>query len=82
MQPFRKFDSAIEAFDAHARLLATGKPYAPFRAKLPDIRAAVYELGGGTPADPRYATAPRKSYGDTMWALISPNGNNLMQYDL
>jgi flagellum-specific peptidoglycan hydrolase FlgJ len=76
-QSFRAFASDDEAFLAHARLLATGAPYAAARAALPDIRAYAMALGGGTPARPRYATDP--NYGTSLWAVI--RGSSLTQYD-
>jgi flagellum-specific peptidoglycan hydrolase FlgJ len=35
-QPFREFSSIVEAFDAHAELIATAPVYAPAMAALPD----------------------------------------------
>jgi flagellum-specific peptidoglycan hydrolase FlgJ len=74
---FRKFASLEDAFEQHAKLLATGSAYAAFRAALPDIAKAADALGGGTPARPRYATDPL--YGSKLRAII--NGSNLKAYD-
>jgi len=74
---FRKFASLEEAFDLHAKLLATGTAYAAFRAALPDLVKATDALGGSTPAHPRYATDPL--YGSKLRAII--NGSNLKAYD-
>jgi flagellum-specific peptidoglycan hydrolase FlgJ len=74
---FRSFASAAESFDAHAKLLATGAPYASARAKLPDVFAFANELGGGTSARPRYATDPK--YGALIGSII--RGSNLTRYD-
>ena len=70
--PFRKFDSTAQAFDAHAKLLATGAPYAHARALLPAIFAFCDALTGV------YATDPH--YGDELGAVI--RGSNLTRYDL
>lgn len=77
--PFRAYASLDEAFDDHARLLARGKAMARFRAKLPDVNAAVAELGGGTSRDPRYATERRDVYAASMRGHIRQH--NLTQYD-
>ncbi len=68
---FRKFDSLAQAFDVHARLLATGTPYAHARSLLPDVEAFVKALTGV------YATDPH--YGAALTAII--RGGNLTQYD-
>ena len=59
---FRVFASLDEAFDDHARLLATAPAYAPARACLPDVKAFCAALTG------RYATDPQ--YGDRLAAVI------------
>jgi flagellum-specific peptidoglycan hydrolase FlgJ len=74
---FRAFDNDNEAFEAHAKLLATGSAYAAARAALPDPFAFADNLGGGTPARPRYATDPH--YGDKLGAII--RGSRLTRYD-
>jgi len=74
---FRDYTSLAEAFDAHAKLLATGAPYADFRKALPDLAKATAALGGGTPAHPRYATDP--DYGRKLMAVI--RGSNLTRFD-
>lgn len=58
--PFRKFASIAEAFDAHGRLLAQGKPYAAARAKLPDPEAFADALTGVYATDPKYGELLRK----------------------
>lgn len=74
---FRDYASLDEAFDAHARLLAKGAPYADFRRALPDLAKATAALGGGTPARPRYATDP--NYGASLMAII--RASNLERFD-
>jgi flagellum-specific peptidoglycan hydrolase FlgJ len=69
--PFRAFASLDEAFDEHARLLATAGCYAPARAKLPDVAAFCAALTGV------YATDPH--YGASLIAVIQ--GSDLTQYD-
>jgi len=68
---FRSFANDSEAFDAHAKLLATAGVYAPARAELPDVFAFADALTG------RYATDPR--YGALLGSII--RGSNLQQYD-
>jgi len=74
---FRDYASLTEAFDAHAKLLATGSAYADFRKALPDLVKATAALGGGTPVRPRYATDP--AYGSKLMAVI--RGSSLTKYD-
>jgi flagellum-specific peptidoglycan hydrolase FlgJ len=69
--PFRKFSSPAEAFDEHARLLATKGAYANARSKLPNADAFVDALTGV------YATDPH--YGQSLKAVM--HGSNLYQYD-
>ncbi len=69
--PFRAFASDAEAFDAHAKLLATGAPYVHARTLLPDPFKFAAALTGV------YATDPH--YGDTLAALMRTS--NLVQYD-
>lgn len=68
---FRKFDSLADAFEAHAKLLATARVYAPARSALPDPFRFADALTGV------YATDPH--YGDTLEAII--RGSNLQRYD-
>ena len=68
---FRSFDSDAEAFDAHAKLLATAGVYAHARAALPNAIAFGHALTG------TYATDPK--YGDLLQSII--NGSKLLQYD-
>lgn len=68
---FRKFASIADAFDLHAKLLATGTPYGKARATLPDPIAFAHALTGV------YATDPK--YGDLLTEII--HGSNLTQYD-
>ena len=56
VQRFRKFDSLAEAFDEHGRLLATARPYAPARQKLPDPFGFSDALTGVYATDPNYGT--------------------------
>jgi flagellum-specific peptidoglycan hydrolase FlgJ len=51
---FRKFDSLTDAFEARARLLATGKPYANARKHLDDPYAYADALTGVYATDPKY----------------------------
>jgi flagellum-specific peptidoglycan hydrolase FlgJ len=68
---FRKFESVAEAFDLHARLLATAPIYQPARDALPDPFAFADELTG------RYATDPH--YGSLLGSIM--RGSNLTRYD-
>ena len=68
---FRSFASLAEAFDAHARLLATAGVYAHARKALPDPFAFADALTG------TYATDPH--YGAALGAII--RGSHLEQYD-
>jgi flagellum-specific peptidoglycan hydrolase FlgJ len=69
-QPFAKFASQGDAFDAHAKLLATSKFYPAFRAAR-DSEAAAHALVG------IYATDP--NYGSKLISLMRDNG--LYQFD-
>ncbi len=51
---FRKFASYQQAFEAHAKLLSTGSPYASAREKLPDTDAFARALTGVYATDPNY----------------------------
>ncbi len=53
--PFRKFDSLLEAFAEHARLLATAPVYAAAMAALPDVEAFVTAMAEHYATDPHYA---------------------------
>ena len=68
---FRKFSSCSDAFDAHAKLLATAGVYAHARAALPDVFAFADALTG------TYATDPH--YGATLGAIIK--GSSLTRFD-
>jgi flagellum-specific peptidoglycan hydrolase FlgJ len=68
---FRAFATLDEAFDEHARLLATARVYAPARACLPDVKAFCAALTG------RYATDPE--YGIRLAAVI--DGSHLERFD-
>ena len=72
VQPFRKFASIDEAFDRHAKLLATAHPYEDARRALPNAVEFAKAIG------PRYATDP--DYGDTLAKLITDN--NLTIFDV
>jgi flagellum-specific peptidoglycan hydrolase FlgJ len=65
-QRFAKFDSLADAFDAHAKLLATASPYAAARAHADDPRAFANALTG------TYATDPM--YGAKLNAIMARNG--------
>ncbi|MGA0603199.1 glycoside hydrolase family 73 protein [Caulobacter sp. KR2-114] len=69
--PFRAFASIADAFEHHARLLATGAPYARARSLLPNVEAFANALTGV------YATDPH--YGAELVAII--HGDELAQYD-
>jgi len=69
---FKDFPSVEAYFDAHGKLLATAKVYAPARAKLPDVDAYVDAMGA------RYATDP--NYAATLKAMIRQN--RWRRYDL
>lgn len=72
-QPFRKFASIAEAFDAHAILLSTKSIYAGAMAqwKAGNLQAGIRMMAA------HYATAP--TYASSLITLIS--ANNLQQYD-
>ena len=54
-QKFKKFDSLADAFDAHAKLLAEGKPYAKARAASHgDQREFARQISGTYATDPGY----------------------------
>ncbi|HEX7851409.1 MAG TPA: glucosaminidase domain-containing protein [Sphingomonas sp.] len=74
---FRVFDSLQDAFDAHARLLATGRYYKKARDALPNIDAYEDALGGSTPSNPTYATDSK--YGPKLRGI--ERSNNLRQYN-
>lgn len=71
-QPFRVFPSLMEAFAAHAQLLATAPVYALAMKALPDIDKFIDLMAK------RYATDP--SYGSKLKSMIKSQGLN--QYDL
>ena len=81
--PFRKFASIEEAFDLHARLLATSPVYARARAKLPDVDAfvdqlePVYDPRTGKVLKPGYATG--SGYAKQLKAII--RGGRLTRFD-
>lgn len=68
---FRVFATLDDAFEQHARLLATAPVYAPARACLPDVKAFCAALTG------RYATDPQ--YGARLAAVI--DGSQLERFD-
>ena len=55
-QKFAKFDSLEDAFDAHAKLLATGAAYANARKQKDDPQAFADALTGTYATDPQYGT--------------------------
>ncbi len=71
VQRFRKFDSLAEAFDEHGKLLATGRPYAPARQKLPDPFGFADALTGVYATDPNYGTMLKRQM----------QSHSLMTYD-
>lgn len=66
-QRFAKFDSLADAFDAHAKLLATASPYAAARTHESDPKAFANALTGV------YATDPQ--YGAKLNAIMARNGS-------
>jgi flagellum-specific peptidoglycan hydrolase FlgJ len=76
VQNFLNYDSLIDAFNAHAMLLATSARYANARALLPDVTkfveamAPIYATEGQLPGDP---------YAATLLDIIRVH--NLEQYD-
>lgn len=55
-QNFAQYPSLAEAFDAHGKLLAQGRPYVNARSKLPDADAFAQALTGVYAGDPTYGT--------------------------
>jgi flagellum-specific peptidoglycan hydrolase FlgJ len=53
-QRFAKFDSLSDAFDQHAKLLATASPYAAARTHENDPKAFANALTGVYATDPQY----------------------------
>lgn len=72
MAPFEKFATVAEAFNAHAKLLATAPVYHAAMALLPDVDAFVTEMAR------HYATA--HDYATELLHLIAVDG--LAQFDL
>lgn len=56
---FRVFSSMQEAFEEHAKLLATGRPYASARRALPDLGAYADALTGHYATDRNYGAKLR-----------------------
>ena len=71
-QKFAKFRSIAEAFDAHAKLLATSRYYVDAMKHTGSVDEFIAAMA------PHYATDPR--YGSKLLSIIS--GSNLRQYDL
>ncbi len=71
---FKDYDTPQLFFEAHAKLLATGAPYANARSKLPDPRAFADALTGV------YATAP--DYGKQLKAIMGGSANLYAYNDL
>lgn len=65
-QRFAKFDSLSDAFDAHAKLLATGRAYASARKHADDPMAYADALTG------HYATDPH--YGEKLQTIMAGGG--------
>lgn len=72
-QPFRKFASVADCFDAHGQLLATNPAYASARQYEHGQDAQFVQALQG-----HYATDP--AYGSLLNAIIQ--GSNLSQYDV
>ncbi len=75
---FRAFDSVEDYFMHHAKLLAGGRYMAEAVAQLPSLGRYADKLGGGTKANPRYATAP--NYGESIRAILK--GSDVMRFNL
>lgn len=60
LQRFKKFDTIAEAFDAHAKLLATGKAYSEARKHENDPKAFAEALTGKYATDPLYGDKLKK----------------------
>jgi len=60
MQRFKKFDSLADAFEAHAKLLATSKHYANARKHNDDPNAYADALTGVYATDPNYGAKLKK----------------------
>lgn len=71
-QPFRKFDTIADAFDAHTLLLSTTSVYNNAFAALPDVNEFIDKMSL------HYATDPL--YGNKIKATIK--SHNLTQYDI
>lgn len=76
VQRFADYDSLADAFSAHARLLANGKPYANARAHRDDPFAFADALTGVYATDPKYGSKLKQIMGDmlqgTQWTPLSP----------
>jgi flagellum-specific peptidoglycan hydrolase FlgJ len=70
--PFRVFKDLSEAFDYHAKLLATGTVYKPAMSVLPDADLFVTKMAKVYATDPNYAK--------TLLEII--NEDNLNQYNI
>jgi flagellum-specific peptidoglycan hydrolase FlgJ len=70
---FARYEEPAESFDAHGRLLATAKRYAPAMAVRNDPIAFAAQLQHGG-----YSTSP--TYASSLWKLIQ--AYDLTQYDL
>lgn len=55
-QPFRKFASIKDAFEAHAELIATAPVYAAAMASLPNLDGFIDKLAVHYATDPLYAS--------------------------
>ncbi|RRA01912.1 glycoside hydrolase family 73 protein [Burkholderia cepacia] len=76
VQRFADYDSLADAFSAHARLLANGKPYANARAHRDDPFAFADALTGVYATDPKYGSKLKKIMGGMLqgsqWTPLSP----------
>lgn len=76
VQRFADYESLADAFSAHARLLANGKPYAKARTHLDDPFAFADALTGVYATDPKYGSKLKKIMGGMLqgsqWTPLSP----------
>lgn len=72
-QKFRKFGSLDEAFDYHAKLLATAKPYSKARSVINNPTAFANALTGVYATDPNYGKKLTNQFPKLMGVLASVN---------
>ncbi|MEE2977538.1 MAG: glucosaminidase domain-containing protein [Pseudomonadota bacterium] len=78
-QRFAKYDSLADAFDAHGKLLATGKAYAEARKHSDDPMAYADALTGKYATDPQYGAKLRAMIGQNSEALRQANAAQIAQ---